>query len=77
VRALMAEVIAAAPAGELDYVDVVDPDTLVPLDVAGPRARRFGAVRFGRARLIDNLAVDDGAVGDGAVGDPGVDGERS
>jgi pantoate--beta-alanine ligase len=82
VRALMAEVIASAPEGELDYVDVVDADTLVPLDVAGPGARLFGAVRFGRARLIDNLAVDDGAVedgavGDGAVGDPGVHGERS
>ena len=47
------------PLGELDYVDVVDPDTLAPLDRARRRARLFGAVRFGRARLIDNVGVDD------------------
>jgi pantoate--beta-alanine ligase len=62
VRALMADVVAGVPEGELDYVDVVDPDTLAPLEVAGPTARLFGAVRFGRARLIDNIAVDDTAV---------------
>ncbi len=61
VRTLMADTIRSAPAGELDYVDVVDPVTLAPLDRAHRGARLFGAVRFGRARLIDNLAVDDAA----------------
>ena len=61
VRASMAELIDAAPLGELDYVEVADPDTLVPLVVAAPGARLFGAVRFGRARLIDNIAAGDGA----------------
>jgi pantoate--beta-alanine ligase len=57
VRATMAAVIDAAPLGELDYVEVADPDTLQTLTVAGPAARLFGAVRFGRARLIDNIAA--------------------
>jgi pantoate--beta-alanine ligase len=59
VRALMADVIATEPAGTLDYVDVVDAVTLLPLEVAGADARLFGAVRFGRARLIDNIAVTE------------------
>ena len=58
-RSLMAAEIDAAPLGELDYVEVADPDTLVPLGRADERSRLFGAVRFGRARLIDNLAVGE------------------
>ena len=68
VRALMADVIATEPAGTIDYVDVVDATTLLPLDVAGPDARLFGAVRFGRARLIDNIAVSDTIAGSGPTG---------
>lgn len=59
VRTLMRAEIQSAPLGELDYVEVADPDTLAPLRVAGPQARLFGAVRFGRARLIDNVAAAD------------------
>ena len=59
VRTLMRAEIQAAPLGELDYVEVADPDTLAPLSVATDRARLFGAVRFGRARLIDNLGVGE------------------
>ncbi len=58
VRTLMRAEIQAAPLGELDYVEVADPDTLAPLQVAHDRARLFGALRFGRARLIDNVGVD-------------------
>jgi pantoate--beta-alanine ligase len=57
VRTLMRAEIQAAPLGELDYVEVADPDTLAPLTVAGGSARLFGAVQFGRARLIDNVGV--------------------
>ncbi len=57
VRAAVAGRIEAAPLGELDYVEVADPDTLQPAVVAGPDVRLFGALRFGRARLIDNVAV--------------------
>jgi pantoate--beta-alanine ligase len=59
VRELMAAHIARQDLGTLDYVEVADPETLVPLDVAGPGARLFGAVQFARARLIDNLAAGD------------------
>jgi pantoate--beta-alanine ligase len=59
VRTLMRGEIQAAPLGELDYVEVADPDTLAPLSVASRDARLFGAVRFGRARLIDNVGVAD------------------
>ena len=43
--------------GELDYLDVVDPDTFLPCP---PRkgALVIGAARFGGARLIDNLPLE-------------------
>jgi pantoate--beta-alanine ligase len=59
VRTLMRAEIQAAPLGELDYVEVADPDTLAPLTVADGRSRLFGAVQFGRARLIDNVGVGE------------------
>lgn len=59
VRAAMATVVRAAPLGELDYVEVVDPDTLQRVERAHAGCRLLGAVRFGRARLIDNIAADD------------------
>jgi len=57
VRASVAERIQAAPMGELDYVEVVDSDTLEPVSFATGDVRLFGAVSFGRARLIDNVAA--------------------
>lgn len=65
VRTLMRAEIQAAPSGELDYVEVADPDTLEPLRTATRRARLFGAIRFGRARLIDNVSADDQSAGPG------------
>jgi pantoate--beta-alanine ligase len=59
VRTLMRAEIQAAPLGELDYVEVADPETLAPLSIAREDARLFAAVRFGRARLIDNVGVAD------------------
>ncbi len=59
VRSMMAAEIESAPLGELDYVEVADPDTLEPLERADARSRLFGAVRFGRARLIDNVGVGE------------------
>jgi pantoate--beta-alanine ligase len=63
VRGAMAEHIRSAPLGELDYVEVGDPTTLQPVEVATPDSRLFGALRFGRARLIDNVAVRGANVG--------------
>lgn len=59
VRALMAALVDDTPVGELDYVEVVDPSTLSPAEVADGTCRLFGAVRFGGARLIDNIAVSE------------------
>ncbi len=51
---VMEAVIDADPLGRLDYVAVVDPDTLeVPEVIAGP-VRLLGAVHYRAARLIDN-----------------------
>jgi len=63
IRGVVAELIDTQQYGELDYVEVADPSTLAPLDVAEPTSRLFAAVRFGRARLIDNLAADDPTAG--------------
>jgi pantoate--beta-alanine ligase len=54
VRALVADLIAAEPLAELDYVEVVGADTLQELDPLEGKLRLLAAVRFGRARLIDN-----------------------
>ena len=57
VRDLMAEVIAKEPLGELDYVAVVEADSLAVPDTLSGNLRLLAAVRFGRARLIDNVGV--------------------
>ena len=56
-EAVAAGVAALSPAARLDYLDVVDADTFVPLDAATPAALVVGAARFGATRLIDNVAV--------------------
>ena len=59
VRRLMARTVAAEPLALLDYAEVVDPDTLVPLDVVAPgtEVRLLLAAWVGGTRLIDNLGV--------------------
>lgn len=59
VRRLMADIIEAEPAAELDYAEVVDPRTLQPAgDLApGSEIRLLVAARLGRPRLLDNLGV--------------------
>lgn len=59
IRAVMTELIDDAVLGELDYVEVVDGQTLQPAASADVTSRLFGAMRFGRARLIDNIAVSE------------------
>lgn len=61
VRASVADRVGDAPLCELDYVEVVDPATLEPVEVAGPEVRVLAAVRIGRTRLIDNVGVDESA----------------
>jgi pantoate--beta-alanine ligase len=54
----LAELIAACPAGQLDYVTVVDAEELTRLKRIGGKVLLAVAARFGEARLIDNLVVE-------------------
>jgi len=55
VRTAVAEEIKAAGAFRLVYVEVVDPDTMRPLDRVGDRALIALAAHLGKTRLIDNV----------------------
>jgi pantoate--beta-alanine ligase len=48
---------AHAPLGRIDYLSVVDADTLQPLDAATGSGLMALAVFFGKARLIDNIEL--------------------
>jgi pantoate--beta-alanine ligase len=57
------EALEAADGVEPQYVAVVDPDTLEPLDTIGEQVLVAAAVRVGETRLIDNCLLrnlDDG-----------------
>jgi pantoate--beta-alanine ligase len=57
VRRVMEQVLLDTPGCAADYVAVVDPATLEPLDrIEGP-ARGLIAARIGAVRLIDNMAL--------------------
>ena len=56
-RRRMAEVVAAEPRARLDYAEVVDAATLVPLCTVSGDARLLLAAWIGATRLIDNLGV--------------------
>lgn len=55
VRAYLAD---RAPLGEIQYVEIVDPQSLSSVETAERPARLAVAVRFPSARLIDNMPVD-------------------
>jgi pantoate--beta-alanine ligase len=57
VVALVEGAIAAEPLAVVDYVAVVDADTLRPRDALAGEVRLLAAARFGRARLIDNVGA--------------------
>jgi pantoate--beta-alanine ligase len=61
IEAVMADVVAEASLGTLDYAAAVQADTLVADGPLHDEVRLLLAVRFGRARLIDN---DGGMVPD-------------
>ena len=57
VESVMADVVATATLGELDYAAAVQADSLVNDGALHGEIRLLLAVRFGRARLIDNDGV--------------------
>jgi pantoate--beta-alanine ligase len=56
-RKLVRHRISAAPLAKIDYLEIVDADTLEPATHATPRKLIAAAVFFGRTRLIDNILL--------------------
>jgi len=54
---LAKRVINEAPLARIDYVEVVDAETLEPVEIAGPNSVLLMAVFFGKTRLIDNIRL--------------------
>ena len=50
-------VIARAPLAQIDYIELVDAETLQPIDSPSPNAFLAVAVFFGKTRLIDNIRL--------------------
>jgi pantoate--beta-alanine ligase len=58
VRQALAARVAAAPGAALDYAEVVDAESLRPVERLHGRVMLALAVKFGTTRLIDNVLVD-------------------
>jgi pantoate--beta-alanine ligase len=52
---LVRKIIGKAPLARIDYVDLVDAETLQPIEAVGPNSLLALAVFFGKTRLIDNI----------------------
>ena len=57
-RDAIKEKISAMPLADVDYVEIVDADSLKPVEIVQGRVLIALAVRFGRTRLIDNCIVE-------------------
>jgi len=62
IRQQMVNLISAEPLARIDYVEIVDPQTLEPLVTIDGDALVAVAVYFGRTRLIDNLRFISGVI---------------
>src|SRR5437588_3853606 len=54
---LARKIIGEAPLGRIDYVDLVDAETLQTIDSVRPSSLLAVAVYFGKTRLIDNILL--------------------
>ena len=54
---LARQVISEAPLARIDYVELVDPQSLQPIEMVGPNSVLLLAVFFGKTRLIDNIRL--------------------
>ena len=57
IMALARQVISEAPMARSDYVELVDAESLQPIEMAGPNSVLLLAVFFGKTRLIDNIRL--------------------
>lgn len=55
---LVSETIKTAPLARIDYVGLVDAETLQPIETAKPNSIVAVAVYFGKTRLIDNIRIE-------------------
>ncbi len=60
IKARIQQVLAEAPLGRPDYVEIVDTNRLQPTEVIEGEALLALAVFFGRTRLIDNTILRTG-----------------
>jgi pantoate--beta-alanine ligase len=58
ITAQMREILNQAPAIEIEYVSILDAETLQEIDSVDRQVLAAVAVRIGQARLIDNILVD-------------------
>jgi pantoate--beta-alanine ligase len=54
---LVRTMISKAPLARIDYVDLVDAETLQPIESVRPNSLLAVAVYFGKTRLIDNIVL--------------------
>ncbi len=54
---IMVNTINEAPSADIDYVKIVDPETLEDLDTIKDQALAILAVKIGKTRLIDNMLL--------------------
>ena len=54
---LATEAISATRSARIDYVSIVDGETLEPLQIVRSNARMLLAVFIGNTRLIDNISL--------------------
>jgi pantoate--beta-alanine ligase len=54
---LARNIISEAPLARIDYVDLVDAETLQPIESVKPNSLIAAAVFFGKTRLIDNIRL--------------------
>ena len=55
---MRAHLAAEAPGGRVEYIRLVDPETLQDVETTDGRVLVALAANFGRARLIDNIVVE-------------------
>ena len=55
--AVMCRIINEAPLARIDYVELVDAETLQPIEMAGSNTVLLTAVFFSKTRLIDNIRL--------------------
>ncbi len=65
----MSDRIQREPDAQIDYINLVHPETLQDLELVGDSALAALAVRIGKTRLIDNMLLEHSALGkDRALG---------